>query len=291
MISGILLQVLLFQFGVLAGAFTTSLEKYHTTALSMISPESQNENKEPGNDSILYFMKSQRISKKNQEEIMGHVKRTKLCDDEFGSPDTLLFVARDFVDRPEMFSSLLMSDFDFPPLIAHQTRALVMGMIKSQEARDAGTENALGIPSVTRVINNSEEKPKGTSLNHKIDPTSNVENDKAKETIGQKENPNRLSQADTKPLHKNFKKTVVNEKAQKRREASGSYEYGLPSDYKIRFPKLASELADFFLFMTQPSTSSQGKFVDKNHVTRINVAHPSFHFKRIPFDQQLLKFI
>ena len=60
-----------------------------------------------------------------------------------------------------------------------------------------------------------------------------------------------------KNLQQEFKNLVVNKKAQKRRKAADKYEYGLPTDYPIKYPKLASDLDEFFTFMTQPSTHSQ----------------------------------
>ena len=64
-----------------------------------------------------------------------------------------------------------------------------------------------------------------------------------------------------------YKTVIVNPKASKRRAASkkdaestdknSGHEYGLPSDYQMKYPKLAEELEAFYAFMTRPSTNSQ----------------------------------
>ena len=57
---------------------------------------------------------------------------------------------------------------------------------------------------------------------------------------------------------KEFRSMIVNERAQRRkRSLDDDYTYGLAKNYADHYPKLASELEDFYTFMTQPSTYSQ----------------------------------
>ena len=52
-----------------------------------------------------------------------------------------MLLARDFRDRPELVTSFLIRDFGFPPLIAHQTRALVMEVIDRNDPLTMAAEN------------------------------------------------------------------------------------------------------------------------------------------------------
>ena len=53
----------------------------------------------------------------------------------------LLFLARDFVTRPETFSSILISDFQLPPLMAHQVRATVMALLTKRQQNHNNNNN------------------------------------------------------------------------------------------------------------------------------------------------------
>jgi len=65
-----------------------------------------------------------------------------------------------------------------------------------------------------------------------------------------------------KTNNKSFKSVIVNADAKKRRSKINpkrnlSHEYGLPPGYEYLYPRLASELQDFFCFMTTPTAFSQ----------------------------------
>ncbi|MGK3737071.1 MAG: hypothetical protein ACI8RD_010745 [Bacillariaceae sp.] len=181
------------------------------------------------------------------------------------SSEGLLLLARDFVDRPEVFSSLLISDFGFPPLVAHQTRALAMAAIRDEikiirqsDDDDDETDERFGISST----NNNIRRQTTTTL---------------QATIGDKGNNSTVTSladeksvdADAKVVEKKvvvvktysdkeFRSTVVNKRAQARkRSVNDDYNYGLPKDYANHYPKLALELDDYYIFMTQPTTYSQ----------------------------------
>jgi integrase len=61
-----------------------------------------------------------------------------------------------------------------------------------------------------------------------------------------------------------FKDTVVNvRQAQRREQAVGGADYGLPPDLQERCPVLATELENFMLFMTEPNPYSQDSPIRK----------------------------
>ena len=196
----------------------------------------------------------------------------------------LLLVAQDFVDRPEVFSSVLMSDFQFPPLVAHQTRALAMALLQQQQQQDANndkllkppTDEGAALPQPDDVPVREEEVPTNDGTFQSNPEGSNNNNTTTPDTESNKFN----NQA--------FHATIVNPKAQKRRRrigngnvpssdpsspmpnnnnhnntktgtdsSSSDYTYGLPRDYEHRYPTLANELDDFYKFMTLPNTHSQ----------------------------------
>jgi hypothetical protein len=75
---------------------------------------------------ILTTLEAQGLSEQNKQMIIHHLDRVGLWEDKSSSED-LILLAQDFVDRPEVFSSLLINDFDFPPLVAHQNESLGHG--------------------------------------------------------------------------------------------------------------------------------------------------------------------
>ena len=154
------------------------------------------------------------------------LKEAGLCDS-----SELLTLAHDFIDRPEVFSSLLQSDFGLDPISAHRTRAAVMNMIP--ESTETHQEKILIEESTVTLQQESNFDKESKHYDASGDELK-------------------------RPL---YKSVVVNEKAQGRRKASISsnekYDYGLPRNYRELYPVLAKELSNFFTFMTRPSTASQ----------------------------------
>jgi site-specific recombinase XerC len=192
------------------------------------------------------------------------------------SSQAIVLLAKDFVDRPEVFSSLLRTDFGFPVLEAHQTRALVMAVLKQEEeeeqneakekqpqsdneidGNDDGDENTtgksnrgmdMGMESAGRISNEESKGPFAAdngSSDQSIDDTANDGN-------AEEDTPKPKTYSD-----KQFRSTIVNEPAVRRKRSVDDYNYGLPKDPSNLYPKLAAELDDFYVFMTQPSTYSQ----------------------------------
>lgn len=193
-----------------------------------------------------------------------------------GTPETLIMIAQDFLERPEVFSALLMSDFSLPPLVAHQVRAGVMGVLLASQPAEVETKQETAPSGESRKSsqaathkNHTEVDSKAIKLDNKITENSEA-NDFIKVNGVEKE----VEESDLqdeeievvkRPL---YKSVIVNVKASKRRSASkkddkstdkisGQHEYGLPSDYETKYPKLAGELEAFYSFMTRPSTGSQ----------------------------------
>ena len=228
---------------------------------------------------ILSSPKSNLLSSKCKEQIMEHLRNAGIIweeeedhhdGDEFAltssssSSEGLLLLARDFVDRPEVFSSLLISDFGFPPLVAHQTRALAMAAIRdeikiirqSNDNDDDDDEKAnvrFGISSTNKnkrqtttalqaTLGDKGNNLTVTSFADENSPDANAKVVRVVKTYSDKE----------------FRSTVVNKRAQARkRSVNDDYNYGLPKEYANHYPKLALELDDYYIFMTQPTTYSQ----------------------------------
>eukprot|EP00547_Thalassionema_nitzschioides_P007171 CAMPEP_0194218224 /NCGR_PEP_ID=MMETSP0156-20130528/23273_1 /TAXON_ID=33649 /ORGANISM="Thalassionema nitzschioides, Strain L26-B" /LENGTH=535 /DNA_ID=CAMNT_0038947505 /DNA_START=192 /DNA_END=1799 /DNA_ORIENTATION=+ len=169
-------------------------------------------------------MDSLKLPLKVQRSIREQVEESDL-----DSPDDLILLARDFVDRPEVFSDLLQSDFGFPALMAHRVRATVMEFFQQEEAD-------LKKKSSTKLKTNGKE-------NNSIfvtDGNSIINLDETETAV-------------KKPI---YKKVVVNENASRRKQNNNDA-YGLPKNYKTLYVTLGKELDDFYSFMTKPSTASQ----------------------------------
>jgi integrase len=179
------------------------------------------------------------IAPKSQESIREQLEKVDLLQAN-GSSSNMILLARDFLDRPEVFASLLQSDFGIDPLVAHQTRAVVMGMLKRN---DLDTTTKMSDPDFSRAVSLP------VSLPVPIGPFSSLQTDlptSEAEKVEEQED----------PKFSGWKSSVVNDKAKIRRGAD-DHEYGLPADYKESFPEIAFDLDKFFKFMTQPTPYSQ----------------------------------
>ncbi|VEU41337.1 unnamed protein product [Pseudo-nitzschia multistriata] len=196
-----------------------------------------------------------------KERIAGHIIESGIWKgktDDPSSSDQLLLLARDFVDRPEVFSSLLMSDFGFPALVAHQTRALAMAAIRREQAevrREAELvepQNTQDSGDASRTSNDSEAVANPGVTDHRDGVVG------ARHSIGGEPAADEKAGVAAKRFsHSELQSSVVNERARRRMRSLEDYNYGLPSDYAKVYPKLASELDEYYTFMTQPSTYSQ----------------------------------
>jgi hypothetical protein len=212
---------------------------------------------------IIASMETQGLSKQSQETILSHLSSTSLWQ-EGQSSNSLTLLARDFVERPEVFASILINDFGFPPLAAHQTRAVAMAVIKhgnTKKEKEEATPPTLKVEAEPWNIIRDEERSNGSITMSQ--PNTNKSKTTKREKVNKiKDSPLKNSTdahletfADQKQKKKksNFKRMVVNEKAKARRRA-GNYEYAL---HEEMFPQLASDLQSFYAFMTRPSTHSQ----------------------------------
>jgi hypothetical protein len=163
------------------------------------------------------------------ETILDQLVQVKLLEDKTSSCQTLVLLAQDFQERPEVFASMLISDFGLPPLVAHRVRSAVMARIKSTSTESQMPAVLLNgadeqVNSRTTMVSPQEEKPKSVQ-------------------------------------RPRFKSVVIDQKAKQRRAhnftENKSHDYGLPVDCESTFPMVASELKDFYRFMTIPTTSSQ----------------------------------
>jgi len=172
------------------------------------------------------------------------------------SASQLLFLAQDFVDRPESFSTILINDFQLPALVAHQTRAMVMAVLK-QQREDANLQRCMALPSPQDTSQSMDPYPATDRLLEAADKEPIVTD----ACLPSKRLTAATTSAVQQPKKKKFshmKNVIVNQKSKQRREQTGDdFEYALPSNYEQRYPLLASELQSFYKFMTQPSTLSQ----------------------------------
>ncbi|KAI2510568.1 hypothetical protein MHU86_3836 [Fragilaria crotonensis] len=167
----------------------------------------------------------------------------------FESLQELTLLAKDFVDRPEVFSELLQSDFAFDALMAHRVRAVVMDVIlqssessPSEQPQINSVEPQVHVPNAAGGSGTTVIATIGTPFD------TNVESPE--------EESSNIVVNDDKPKKPIFKQVIVNEKA-KHRKTDVADDYGLPKDYPSVYPQLAREMEGFLEFMTKPSTQSQ----------------------------------
>jgi len=233
-------------------------------------------------DDIMGTPEADLLPEKSKQKIATYLVKAGIWSDDkpssAQSSEGLIFLARDFVDRPEAFSSMLMTDFDFPVLVAHQTRALVMAAIKNSSNNNNNNNNNNEDDAVVDTTKNSNSNDGLTKVsNDELQTHSVVGDDKVKKVNngacdsdrdsmstddGSTVAANVSTSANEKTKQKTFtdkefRSTIVNEQSKRRKRSVEDYNYGLPKDYAILYPRLASELEDYYTFMTQPSTYSQ----------------------------------
>jgi len=200
-----------------------------------------------------------------KERIADHTRESGIWDNTMnGSSEQLLLLARDFVDRPEVFSSLLISDFGFPAIVAHQTRSLAMAAIRGEQEINNGVVVNNNYNSNNNNSNNNEivEKARISTVEAVVKNNNTAENKNGGVDMDQAAAEEQQTDDDTAVVVKTYtnnelKSAVVNQRAHRRKRSIEHYNYGLPSDYSTMYPRLAKELDDYYTFMTQPSTYSQ----------------------------------
>jgi hypothetical protein len=194
--------------------------------------------------------------------------RSKIEDVGFESISELMLLARDFTDRPEVFSDLLQSDFGFDALVAHRTRAVIMEMIDKDSLQGTSKEPSIALEIKNVARNNCFE---ASAAQGPLASTTNIENLTSDPTAV---NYHHVMGDDVIKSDENeepklkklvYKKVVVNEQAHRRRKKAvlegNQHDYGLPSNYNEMFPLLETELGDFYSFMTRPFTASQEEHI------------------------------
>ena len=227
---------------------------------------------------FLCIPEASQLTEYSKEKIASYMINAGIWDPDQSSQssETLLLLARDFVDRPEVFSSLLVTDFGFPVLEAHQTRALVMTAIRNRDAHNTNHNGSSVIAADGATKNNSidsntkhSEEPSSVVISTKNaiaifsdeEPQSTtvmVDENANNDTVESNDDSKDGASINTKIYsNKELKSTVVNQQAKRRKQSVDDYNYGLPKDYATLYPRLASELEEYYKFMTQPSTYSQ----------------------------------
>ena len=145
----------------------------------------------------------------------------------------------DFLERPEVISQQLQSDFGFTPLLAHQTRAAIVHALRREGSAEV---NGLSRKKSNPVIHTSLDE--ASPVNSPLIPVVS----EASQT---------LETGDVTTKRPLYKETIVNEHAKRRKEKKDQADYGLSGNYQESFPRLYSEMNEFLQFMTVPSTCSQ----------------------------------
>lgn len=186
--------------------------------------------------------------------------RSQLEEAGFEGSQELMLLARDFIDRPEVFSELLQSDFGFKALMAHRVRAVAMDLLLVSTTKESSSPT-----EKKETVATTRKSQRGTTVIAKIGtPFDSLPNERGTATAAAtghlKDLPSVTDMSSTsddevaaKPT---FKEVFVNEKARIRNKDSKE-SYGLPKDYTKLYPLLGKELEDFLSFMTKPSTASQ----------------------------------
>ncbi|KAG7341900.1 hypothetical protein IV203_006992 [Nitzschia inconspicua] len=207
-----------------------------------VTPHNQTQN------GILETLEAQGLSERNRKRIIENLERVGLWEDH-SSSEELILLAQDFVDRPEVFSTLLISDFDFPPLVAHQTRALAMSLVRGKQNLET---------SLNSELNTQSETPKDDDELHPALSGVKGSSETLPEIVKGIKSTTTLIPGPQRYTNREFVSTVVNERQRKRMNTADNFEYGLSKNYAETYPQLALEIEDrFYKFMTQPSTYSQ----------------------------------
>ena len=171
----------------------------------------------------------------------------------FTSTSELYLLGKDFVHRPEALSSLLRNDFGLNPLKSHLMRGSLMRLVESMH-NDKGNESAVSELGANDEFPLSSVNLKSNEPFQQIGSTVNSA-DPILEEVSLVTRITGKKAEDKKPL---FKSVVVNQNAKQRHESTTTqHNYGLPSNYKKNYPKLAKELDEFLHFMITPCASVQ----------------------------------
>ena len=252
-------------------------------------------------DTFLQCLSSMSLPTQTQNDIIDIIKNTM----EFTSSSELYTLSIDFVDRPEVLSHILRQDFGISVGKSHLIRGALMKLVdvmkKKDEKRnvhdddsnDPTTDKDMGTSSGANEsivqyqqdgneINEYQNKPNPFSSSTTI---RNNENEEITKIPSQK-----LKEKETKmkkqPL---FKSVIVNTKAKQRISKSRrktnhqnqsqendilmNNNYGLPPNYKILYPKLGTELDEFLIFMTKPSTISSQESPIRKATATVYIRH------------------
>jgi hypothetical protein len=156
------------------------------------------------------------------------------------SSHTLVSLTKDLIvnDNPTTVSTILIQDFGFSSLTAHQTRAALTHMLKRNSYMGNNELQTLEYTPITDDVNalvRGNRTQPGTSSD--------------------------------------YKSTIINKRAKSRAESIEPLAYGLPNNYRDLFPQAAEELEEFFLFMTKPTTDSQNEVPIRKATADIYMRH------------------
>jgi len=174
---------------------------------------------------------------KIQEDIMNEISRIgfESCDELescfFSSNHVNDNDGYDTSDNSLFISSVLIQDFGVSPLLANHIRTALNHMMRLKMKKEKEEKER----SFTDDVSATQMKSSVGNLNKEEDKSSVVQSNKNTELP---------------TLSSPYRSFAVNEKAKIRRKNSN--DYSLPKNFSEIYPKLASELNDFYDFMINP---------------------------------------
>lgn len=194
-------------------------------------------------DPFIHAMDKLAYTTEQKDLIMYQLRKAGLWNVEDNTRMLETIAAGFDVSNTAAISTLLIQDFGFTPLEAHQVRAALQTMKVIEEKKNQ--------ESYDKQIS-CQDYMIESSMTHTNSVLSEA-------TIYQPK------------IHKTW---IINKVAMCRKNGLNSnYEYGLPRDYKEDFPLLASQLDDFFKFMTLPSTEMQGEMPLRKATASVYLNH------------------
>ncbi len=212
-----------------------------------------------GTDFVMFqkCLEDMKLPQQKMTEIMNDI--TEIMG--FTSSSELYVLSLDFVDRPEVLSSVLRSDFGLSVGKSHLIRGALMRLVNVMANESSNGKNQIDGTSREIADKASSRKNEGHATSQSLPKTFDTMNNSI---IG----PSQAVDSDDtiekvkRPL---FKSVIVNQRQKQRHMNSNSNgssnsktnnnNYGLPSNYKELYPKLSQELDDFLKFMTKPSAA------------------------------------
>jgi hypothetical protein len=202
------------------------------------------------------------LPKSKQEEIL-----LDLQNKGFTSSSELYAIAIDFQDKPRILSEVLMEDFGFSAAKSHVVRGALLRLVQAIHK-----EKSIHVPedNLDSIHNDLDSIHNNTNIKVVTDATTEVAATTTS-VLSKEIQMKNSGKEKTQPL---FKSVIVNPKAKKRHtDTHQEHTYGLPNNYRDKFPTLAHELDQFESFMIMPSAASAQESPIRNATASVYMRH------------------